>query len=146
MILDVLQSAYKQAMIDKDALAKEALSSTISAIKNKKIELQKDLSEDEMIKVIQKEVKTRMEWASFYQQAGKEIDYQQEIKKVQILEAFLPQLLSADELQLLINRYIQELAITDLMKQRGQLINAIKTEYGARVDGAVLNQLISQSI
>lgn len=61
MILDVLQSAYKQAMIDKDALAKEALSSTISAIKNKKIELQKDLSEDEMIKVIQKEVKTRME-------------------------------------------------------------------------------------
>jgi uncharacterized protein len=146
MLFDQLQAAYKQAMIEKDPLAKEALSSTIAAIKNKKIELQRDPSEDDMIKCIQKEVKTRAEWASFYQQAGKDEQYAEEMQKVHILEGFLPQLLSADELKVLVARYVNELAITDILKERGKVINAIKAEHGARVDGGLLNQIISEGL
>jgi uncharacterized protein YqeY len=144
MLLDQLQAAYKQAMIDKNPLAKEALSSTIAMIKNKKIDLQRDLTEDEMIKCIQKEVKTRSEGASFYQQAGKNEEYNDEMEKVHILEGFLPSLLSEEELQAIVKAYITKLAIEDPLKQRGILINAIKAEYGASVDGGLLNKVISE--
>ncbi len=144
MLLDQLQSAYKQAMIDKNPLAKEALSSTIAAIKNKKIDLQRDPTEEEIISCIRKEVKTRHEGALFYQQAGKEQDYNDEMEKVHILEGFLPSLLSEVELQAIAQEYITKLAIEDPLKQRGVMINAIKAEYGARVDGGLLNKIISE--
>lgn len=146
MLLEDLQSAYKQAMIDKNPLAKEAINSTIAQIKNKKIELQRDPSEEEIQKVIQKEVKVRKEGAGFFQQAGKLDTYAEEMEKVAILEGFLPTLLSEDELYALVEQYITSLAITDLSKQRGVLTGALMKEYGASIDGALLNKIISTKL
>ena len=95
------------------------------------------------MKIIKKEIKSRKETIGFLEKAMKIHDVETENEKIAILEAYLPDLLSAEELKALIQEYITKLDIQDLQKQRGQLIGAIMKEYGAQVDGALLNTLIS---
>jgi uncharacterized protein YqeY len=99
MLLDQLQWQYKQAMLARDTDSKEALNSVISAIKNKRIELQRDLDDTDMIQVLQKEIKLRREGAGFLLNAGKQEQYDSEMKKITILEQFLPTMLDIVALQ-----------------------------------------------
>jgi uncharacterized protein len=143
MLLESLQADYKQAMIAKDSLAKSALNGMIAIIKNKKIDLQRDPTDDEITKLIQKEIKMLQEGADFYKQAGKDEEYTDEMTKISHLEKYLPSMLDETALKDIVSTYITKLEITDPLKQRGILMNAIKADYGASVDGGVLNGIIS---
>lgn len=129
MLLDQLQSQYKQAMLARDTDSKEALNSVISAIKNKRIELQRDLDDTDMIQVLQKEIKLRHEGAGFLLNASKQEQYDTEIKKITILEQFLPPMLDASALHTAVQKIIETQGITDLAKQRGEIIKLIKAEH-----------------
>ena len=72
--------------------------------------------------MIKKEIKTRQESITYATSAGKMEDVALDTEKVHILEAFLPKQFSAEELTALIHTTIAELGLTDLQKQRGQLI------------------------
>lgn len=146
MLLDQLQLQYKQAMLARDTDSKEALNSVISAIKNKRIELQRDLDDTDMIQVLQKEIKLRREGAGFLLNAGKQEQYDSEMKKITILEQFLPTMLDASELRTAVKKIIDTHTITDLAKQRGEVIKQIKADHGASVDGKLLNEVIMQMI
>jgi uncharacterized protein YqeY len=146
MLLDQLQTNYKQAMLARDTDSKEALNSVISAIKNKRIELQRDLDDTDMIQVLQKEIKLRREGAGFLLNANKQEQYDSEMKKITILEQFLPTMLDASALRTAVQKIIDTHTITDLAKQRGEVIKLIKAEHGASIDGKLLNEVIIQMI
>lgn len=121
-LYETIQQAYLEAFKARNVVTKDILGYMFSQLKNKKIDLQKDLSDDEVIQAVKKEIKTRQEAIEFSIRAGKTDDAALDTQKIHILEAFLPQQLTADELMVLIKSTIQELGITDLSKQRGQLI------------------------
>ncbi len=133
-------------MLARDTDSKEALNSVISAIKNKRIELQRDLDDTDMIQVLQKEIKLRREGAGFLLNAGKQEQYDSEMKKITILEQFLPTMLDIVALQAAVKKIIDTHTITDLAKQRGEVIKQIKADHGASVDGKLLNEVIMQMI
>lgn len=104
------------------------------------------MHDDEVLKIIKKEIKSRKETIAFLKQAGKDDDILIEEQKIAFLEEYLPEMLSEEQLKDIIVTYRGKLDIDDIKKQRGQLIGAIMKDYGAVVDGALLNNIISSLI
>jgi len=138
-----IQNDYIQAMKNKETLKKSALNYLIAQIKNKKIELQRDPNDEEIIALIKKEVKSLNEAISFLEKANKAEELQEEKEKKLILENYLPATLNEEQTKALIVATISKLNITDLKTQRGLLMKELMATHKAELDTALLNSLIN---
>ena len=130
-------------MKDKETLKKSALNYLIAQIKNKKIELQRDPNDEEIIALIKKEVKSLNEAISFLEKANKPEELQEEKEKKLILENYLPATLNEEQKKTLIVATISKLNITDLKTQRGLLMKELMATHKTELDPALLNSLIN---
>ncbi len=142
-MFEKIQKDYIWAMKNKETLKKSALNYLIAQIKNKKIELQRDPNDEEIISVIKKEVKSLNEAISFLEKANKPEELQEEKKKKLILESYLPATLDEEQTKALIVATISKLDITDLKTQRGLLMKELMATHKAELDTALLNSLIN---
>ena len=130
-------------MKNKEILKKSALNYLIAQIKNKKIELQRDPNDEEIVALIKKEVKSLNEAISFLEKANKPEELQEEKEKKLILESYLPATLDEEQTKALIVATISKLKITNLKTQRGLLMKEIMATHKAELDTALLNSLIN---
>ena len=130
-------------MKNKETLKKSALNYLIAQIKNKKIELQRDPNDEEIISIIKKEVKSLNEAISFLEKANKPEELQEEKEKKLILENYLPATLNEEQTKSLIESAIRNLNITDLKTQRGLLMKELMAMHKTELDPALLNSLIN---
>ena len=130
-------------MKNKETLKKSALNYLIAQIKNKKIELQMDPNDEEIVALIKKEVKSLNEAISFLEKANKPEELQEEKEKKLILESYLPATLDEEQTKALIVATISKLNITDLKTQRGLLMKELMATHKAELDTALLNSLIN---
>ncbi len=130
-------------MKNKEILKKSALNYLIAQIKNKKIELQRDPNDEEIVALIKKEVKSLNEAISFLEKANKPEELQEEKEKKLILESYLPATLDEEQTKALIVATISKLNITDLKTQRGLLMKELMATHKAELDTALLNSLIN---
>ena len=142
-MFEKIQKDYIWAMKNKETLKKSALNYLIAQIKNKKIELQRDPNDEEIISVIKKEVKSLNEAISFLEKANKPEELQEEKEKKLILESYLPATLDEEQTKALIVATISKLNITDLKTQRGLLMKELMATHKAELDPALLNSLIN---
>ena len=142
-MFEKIQKDYIWAMKNKETLKKSALNYLIAQIKNKKIELQRDPNDEEIISVIKKEVKSLNEAISFLEKANKPEELQEEKEKKLILESYLPATLNEEQTKTLIVATISKLNITDLKTQRGLLMKELMATQKAELDTALLNSLIN---
>lgn len=142
-MFEKIQNDYIQAMKNKETLKKSALNYLIAQIKNKKIELQRDPNDEEIISVIKKEVKSLNEAISFLEKANKPEELQEEKEKKLILESYLPATLDEEQTKALIVATISKLNITDLKTQRGLLMKELMATHKTELDPALLNSLIN---
>jgi hypothetical protein len=103
------------------------------------------LSEDEQQAVIAREVKRRREAAAMYQQAGKTAQYEQEEAEAQILETYLPQQLSEDELRPQVAAIIAELGVSGPAAM-GKVMPVLMERFKGRADGKLLSQLAREQL
>ena len=130
-------------MKNKEILKKSALNYLIAQIKNKKIELQRDPNDEEIVALIKKEVKSLNEAISFLEKANKPEELQEEKEKKLVLESYLPATLDEEQTKALIVATISKLNITDLKTQRGLLMKELMATHKAELDTALLNSLIN---
>ena len=142
-MFEKIQNDYIQAMKNKETLKKSALNYLIAQIKNKKIELQRDPNDEEIISIIKKEVKSLNEAISFLEKANKPEELQEEKEKKLILENYLPATLNEEQTKSLIESAIRNLNITDLKTQRGLLMKELMATHKTELDPALLNSLIN---
>ena len=142
-MFEKIQKDYIWAMKNKEILKKSALNYLIAQIKNKKIELQRDPNDEEIVTLIKKEVKSLNEAISFLEKANKPEELQEEKEKKLILESYLPATLDEEQTKALIVATISKLNITDLKTQRGLLMKELMTTHKAELDTALLNSLIN---
>ena len=142
-MFEKIQKDYIWAMKNKETLKKSALNYLIAQIKNKKIELQRDPNDEEIISVIKKEVKSLNEAISFLEKANKPEELQEEKEKKLILESYLPATLDEEQTKALIVATISKLNITDLKTQRDLLMKELMATHKAELDTALLNSLIN---
>lgn len=143
MIEKIMQD-YKIAMKERQENRKIILNYLIAQIKNKKIEVQRDLTDDEVLSLIRKEVKSLGEAMLFLQKAGKLEDLRAEEEKKEVLESYLPQLLDKEKTRNLIQKVISDLGLLDIQKQRGQLMKELMGKYRGELDPSVINEVLSE--
>lgn len=136
---------YKTAFKARDNSKKEILNFVISLIKNKKIELQKDPSDEDIIQIIKKEIKAREEWIFYLEKwSNKEEEIATEKEYVKILQQYLPAMMSEKDLESLVKKIIAENNFSDIWKSRGQIIQAVIKDHKPIVDWKMLNEIINK--
>jgi uncharacterized protein YqeY len=143
MLQDQIGADWKEAFKAKEDAKKNALNYMIAQIKNKQIEAQRELSDDEVISLIKKEIKSRQEAIDFLQKANKLDDVASEQRVIDILNVYLPAMMPIEELETLVKKTVADLGITDAARQRGEIVKAIMAEHKAVVDGKMLQEVIN---
>ena len=141
MIEQIMQD-YKIAMKERQENRKLILNYLISQIKNKKIDLQRELTDEEVVNLIRKEVKSLQEGMLFLQKAGKGDELKTEEEKRKVLEWYLPQLMTKEQTKNLIQQMVVELGLIDLQKQKGVLMKEIMSKYRGSIDPELVNQVL----
>ena len=145
-LLEQITEDYKQAMKNHDDVKKLALNYLLAQIKNKKIELRADLTDDDVIAVIKKEIKSLNETLLFLEKANKSDEIAVETQKKEILQSYSPAMLSREQTEALINEMVSKLWITDLKTQRWLLMKELMASHKSELDGAIVNDIINSKL
>ena len=141
MIEQIMQD-YKIAMKERQENRKLILNYLISQIKNKRIDLQRELTDEEVVNLIRKEVKSLQEGMLFLQKAGKGDELKTEEEKRKVLEWYLPQLMTKEQTKNLIQQIVVELGLINIQKQKGVLMKEIMSKYRGSIDSELVNQVL----
>jgi len=145
-LLEKIMEDYKQAMKNHEEVKKLALNYLLAQIKNKKIELRADPTDDDVIAVIKKEIKSLNETLLFLEKANKSDEIVVETQKKEILQSYLPAMLSREQTEILIDETVAKLWITDLKTQRWLLMKELMANHKSELDGAVVNDIINSRL
>ncbi len=145
-LLETITEDYKQAMKDHEEVKKLALNYLLAQIKNKKIELRADPTDDDVIAVIKKEIKSLNETLLFLEKANKSDEIAVETQKKEILQSYLPAMLSREQTEALIDETVTKLWITDLKTQRGLLMKELMANHKSELDWAIVNDIINAKL
>lgn len=134
-----ISNDIKTAMKEKNAPLRDALRLLTSAMKQIEVDERKELSDEDIIKIIQKQVKQRNDAMTQYRDAGREDLYEKEASEAAIFETYLPKQLSDDELESAIRAIISQVG-AESMKDIGKVMGAASKTLGAQADGKRINE------
>jgi len=134
----------KQFMKDKNQVALGAVRMLRSEIRNAEIEKSGDLNDDEIVKLVSTAVKKRKDSARQYEEAGREDLASKELEEIKVLEKYMPEQLSEDEIRNIVNNEISKLDSSD-KKYFGQVMKAVMAEVGNRADGKLVNRIVKEA-
>ena len=112
--IETIEDEIKEAMLARDAERRDALRLIVNALKNSEKELQRPLSEDEELQVLQRERKRRVEAAEAFRTGGREEQAEAEERELAILEEFMPEPLGEDEIEEIVDDAIAEVGATSM--------------------------------
>ncbi len=137
----------KEAMKAKDTVALQALRAVKSAFLLAKTETgaQSELSEEQEIKIIQKQVKQRKDSAAIFLQQGREDLATPELQEIAILEQFLPKALSESEIATVVIETIKELGASG-MQDMGKVVGVVSKKMVGQADGKMIADLIKKHL
>lgn len=124
----------KEAMKAKDTEKRDALRLLNSALKQIEVDERKELTDDDVIAIIQKQIKQRNDAAGQYKAAGRDELYDKEMAEIAIFEAYLPAQLNDDELAAAIKAIIAETGATS-MKEMGKVMGVASKTLAGQADG-----------
>jgi len=140
-----IEDELKQARLARDEDRRDALSLILSSLRSAQKELQRPLSEDEELQVLQRERKKRAEAAAAYEAAGREEQADAEEYELEVLEEFMPEPLSEDELEEIIDDVIAEVGATSL-RDLGRVMADVMPQVSGRADGSTVSQLVREKL
>lgn len=124
----------KEAMKAKDTKKRDALRLLNSALKQIEVDERKELSDDDVIAIIQKQIKQRNDAASQYKEAGRDELYEKEMAEIAIFETYLPAQLDDTELESAVKAIIEKVGASS-MKDMGKVMGAATKELAGQADG-----------
>lgn len=144
-VADNLSTQIKEAMKSGDKLRLGTLRMLSSSVKNREVELGHDLTDEEFIEVVGREVKRRKEAAEAYRDAGRPELEERERSEQQVLEAYLPEQLSHEELSQVVDEAIKATGASG-PKEVGKVMAHVMLNHKGRVDGSTVNRLARERL
>jgi len=132
-------TASKEGRTDESDILKMAL----AAIKNAEIDFEKELTDEDVEKILRKEARKVTDAIDQYTKMGREDLLAKEKAQLEILDKYLPQLLTEEEVRVVVKNKIIELGITE-MKDMGRLMGAVMAEIGTLTDGNTVKNIVSE--
>ena len=140
-----LNNDMKQAMKDKDKVRLSVIRMVRTAIKNAEIDQQRTLSDDEVIAVLNREMKQRRDSLQAFESAGRQ-DLIEEVKQeIQVLIDYLPAQMSEDEVRAVVREVIAEVGAAG-KSDMGKVMSALMPKVKGRADGKLVNQIVGQEL
>jgi uncharacterized protein YqeY len=136
-----MQDALKQAMIAKDTTRRDVLRMTISAFKQVEIDERRELSAEDAVTILQREIKKRRDSIDEAQKAGRADVAESEKNELSIIEAFLPQQLSREEVAALARDAIAQSGAASA-KDMGKVMGVLMPKVKGKADGKLVNEVV----
>ncbi len=138
-----LLSNMKEAMKSKDSVKLGTVRGVISAVKNQEIDLKKELSEEEILTIVSREVKKRKEAAVLYEKGNRPELKDKEIQEMKILQTYLPEQVSEKDLRRRIQEVIDETG-AEGMKDFGKIMKTLVPEFKGKADKSLIKELANE--
>lgn len=153
MLIDKIQSDLKEAQLARDEIKVSTLRLLISEIKNAEIVLRQSsgqakggqLADEDIISIIQKEVKKRKEAAAGFRSGGREQQALKEEAEQKVLEGYLPSQLSNEELTKIVSESITEVGAKSLADM-GKIMGVVMSKVSGRADGGTVSNLVKEKL
>lgn len=145
-LLERLNEDMKSAMKNKEKERLSVIRMIKSSLQNEAIKLGKSqLSDDEEMTVLSREVKQRKESLQEFKKAGRQDLVEKTEKELAVVSQYLPQQLSEDELRQIIRQTISEVQATS-RKDMGKVMAAVMPKVKGRADGSLVNQIVQKEL
>jgi uncharacterized protein YqeY len=140
-----LEDELKQAMVERDDERRDALRLILASLRAAEKELQRPLHDEEELQVLQRERKRRKEAAEAFRAGEREEQAEAEERELAVLEEFMPEPLSEDELEEIVDDAIAEVGATS-MRDFGRVMADVMPQVSGRVDGSAVSQLVREKL
>ena len=138
-----LNDELKSAMRARDSQRRNAIRLLQSAIKQVEIDSRSALDEEAELKILRREAKQRRETISELEAAGRADDADDARYELRLIESFLPQQLTSEELAPIVAAAVAEIGATS-MKQMGEVMRAVMPRVDGRADGRAVNAIVRE--
>lgn len=150
MLREDLTTALKEAMKSKDQTTLSTVRLILAALKDRDIQARGEgnsdgLNEDQILEMLQKMVKQRRESVDFYEKGGRPDLVEKEKAEIKVIERFLPQPMSEEEVRAAVDESIARLE-ADSVKDMGRVMGDLKQNYAGRMDFTRASQMVKQEL
>lgn len=143
MLKEKLMEDLKNSMKNKDEIRKNTVQMVRAAI----LQIEKDkgiqVEDDKILEIIAKEVKSKKDALKDFEKANREDLISQTNTEIEILQEYLPQQLSREEIKVELEKIISKLGATT-MKDMGAIMKEAKAQMGASADGKTINEVAKE--
>jgi len=140
-----IEEDLAEAMRERDAERRDALRLILASLRSAEKELMRPLSDDEELQVLQRERKKRVEAAEAFRAAGREEQAEKEEDELDILEDYMPEPLSEDEVEEIVDNVIAEVGATNV-RDLGRVMADVMPQVAGRADGSAVSQLVREKL
>ena len=140
-----IEEELKAARLARDDARRDALALVLNSLRGAQKELQRPLSDDESLQVLQRERKKRVEAIEAFESAGRDEAAEREEFELEVLEEFMPEPLGEDELEEIIDDVIAEVGATSI-RDLGRVMADVMPQVSGRADGSVVSQLVREKL
>lgn len=136
-----LNADLADAMRSGDSQRRDVLRLLLAAIKQIEVDSRTSLDDTGVQEVLRRQVKQRQESIADFEKAGRQDEVAREKAEQAIIEAYLPQMMSKEEIQSVAEAVITELGVTDV-KGMGQVMSRLMPELKGRAEGRLVNEVV----
>ena len=140
-----ISAALKDAMRARDEVKMSTLRLVLTAIKKREKEARSLLEDQEVISVITTQIKQRRESIEQYRQAGREDLAQTEESELQILQGYMPEQVSEEEISNTLDEIIAEVGAVS-MKDMGKVMKAAMAKLAGKAEGGAINAMVKAKL
>jgi uncharacterized protein YqeY len=140
-----LEQEVRDAMLAREVDRRDALRLILSSLRSAEKELQRPLSDDEELQVLQRERKKRVEAAEAFRAADRPGQAEKEENELAILQEFMPEPLSEDDLERIVDDAIAENGATSL-RDMGRVMADVMPQVAGRADGSAVGQIVREKL
>ena len=144
-LIDDIQSDLKAAMAAREDSKRDTLRLVMADLKNKQIELGRELKDEDTLAVITKAKKSRQDSLNQYTEAGREDLAAIERAELEIISAYLPEEMGEDELRALVTAAVAEVGAKE-PKDMGAVMKALMPKVKGRADGKAVQRIVMESL
>ena len=140
-----IEEELATARRERDTERRDALSLILSRLRSAEKELQRPLHDDEELQVLQRERKMRLEAAEAFRAGGAEERASKEERELEVLQEFMPEPMSEEDLETIIDDAIAECGATS-MRDLGRVMADVMPQVAGRADGSAVSQLVREKL
>lgn len=140
-----INNDLKEAMKNKDSFRLGVIRMIKGAMQLAKPNPREELTDEDVVKVIAKQIKMRKDAISQFEEAGRADLVEQNNKEIEILEAYMPEQLSEEEINKIIDKVFEEVKPTS-MKDIGMIMKSISPLVKGKADMSLVNKLIKERL